>query len=244
MLNRFTQIGFFPLLLLMRTEMGYAEKPISIDAERVLFGDVVPQASPPLALLDIGDSPAPGQKRVYVESELRQRAEAAQLPVGSLHLPRRQVVIRRGQTLTEFDLLGLFENSLRTTLPNHFTVQSVRLAGGVVLPRGKIAIAVSENVPWRQGRQSVAADIFVNGALFRRMMALVTLDTQKQSDALRVQRGEQLRLRLRCGAATIYSSAVAQESGSVGQTIRVLPQNGTRVIEARLQNDGTGEIEL
>lgn len=250
-------IGALSMLAPVRAQA----RSIEVSGSRVRMGDLVAGVPEPWASLDMGPAPDPMQDARYTEDDILARLDRAhmRLPDG-YEVPRVLRVVRSGQTLTEPHLAQLVRQSLISHLPPGTRIRDVRLSGGVALPSGRVHIepelpetlASGEQMlrlkvstePVRRGVYAAETRAHQRTAAVL-IEAFVDLDMQTRRSSVPVlSRGSEVTVQVRTHGVLVQASGLAQEAGSIGDFIKVLPNQGSRMVQARILDARTVEVRL
>ena len=216
---------------------------VEVEGERVLFGDVVSSAPQEMAGLDLGPAPRPGKSMVFRRAQIVRRLKEAMLGTRGLRIPSRITVVRPAQVVSELALQELVDRELPRFLKGDVEVRSMRVRGGVVLPRGPLSLWAPEQT-LRGGRQSIVATVRAGQSKGRRVQVAVETARVNRNSTVVVKRGAEVVVEVRANGVRIRAKGIAQQDGRVGQRIAVLPQDGRRLIRGRVGPGGVVEVSL
>lgn len=216
---------------------------VEVEGDRVLFGDVVLSAPRDVADLDLGPAPRPGKSMVFRRAQIVRRLKEAMIGTGGLRIPSRTTVVRPSQVVSELVLQELVDRELPRFLKGDVEVRSMRVRGGVVLPRGPLSLWAPEQT-LRGGRQSIVATVRAGQSKGRRVQVAVEAARVNRNFTVVVKRGAEVLIEVRVNGVLIRAKGVAQQDGRVGQRIAVLPRDGRRLIRGRVGPGGVVEVSL
>jgi hypothetical protein len=229
--------------------MGAQARSIEVTAARVRMGDLLRDVPEPWASLDMGAAPEPMQEARYTKDDIEARAYKARLPLPQdIEVPRVLRVVRTGQVVTEPHLANLVRQSLIAALPPGTRIRSLRLNGGVVLPQGPVYIRPELPEVLEHGEQLLRIGVGVRSdAQGSHTVVEACVDMQLQSRRKGVPvlgRGSEVTVQIVTKGVLVQASGLAQEPGSIGDYIKVLPIQGNRMLQARIIDARTVEVRL
>lgn len=214
---------------------------IELDRERVLLGDLWPEASAEHAMLDLGAAPIPGRSRLYVRRELAPRLN--RLGVDAARLPERVEVRRAAQRLDQSALHALVAQTLRKALPAGLGLGELTVARELWLPPGEVTVSAAPLSP-RVGRQAVRVEIATRGIAARHLSATVQLVEDASAGAIvHVARGQRVTLRVTIGEIVAALGGVAQQEARTGERVAVVADAGRKLLHGIVAPDGAVEVE-
>ena len=216
---------------------------VAVDGDRVTLGDVLRKAPVEVASLDLGASPEPGKSKVVHGKLIRRRLREALISARGLRIPKKVRVIRRAQVLTELQLQELVERQLPRYLPGAVAVKSLKVKGGITLPRGAVNLW-AEDVKLRRGHQTVIAFVRAGESKAKRVLVGVDVERRRAGGDLLVKRGEPVVIQVRGRGVTVRAKGISQQDGRQNQTVGVLPADGKRMVRGRVISDGVVEVML
>lgn len=242
-------LGFAGVVSTLVPLHAYA-RSIEVTGPRVHMGDLIADVPEPWASLDMGASPEPMQEARYTKDDIEARIRQAHMPLPQdTVVPRVLRIVRSGQVITEPHLTSLVRQSLITHLPPGSRIRSLRLSGGAALPSGPVSVKpdVPESIESGEHamRVTVTARSDRRGASAVVVEAYVDLDIQTQRRGVPVlARGSEVTVQVRTQGVLVQASGLAQEAGSIGDFIKVLPNQGSRMVQARIIDARTVEVRL
>jgi hypothetical protein len=223
---------------------GLPVTDVEINAERLSLGDLVRELPEPLATLDLGPAPQPGQSRMVSRTVVLRRLRQAMVEVEGIDLPALSRVRRSSQTVTETELRRLVAAAVAEKLPGGMRVREVLLSGGVVLPAGALTVEVQPSRVWQAGRQIVRVELSTRQAAPRRLAVTIDLEGSPKPRGVGIARGAEVQILARSPGLVVRTTGVAQQGGELGDVIAVLPNASPKLIKARVKDTHTVEVEL
>ena len=219
---------------------------VGIAQDKIYMGDLVAGASPEIASLYFGPAPKPGQSRLVSRKEVEKRLQRARVKADTAHIPKRVRVKRLSQSLSEVHLAQLVRRSVQGALDANVLIKDVRVPGGVLLGKGKVRVELNKRAKYRDGWQTLMAKIYVDETKAASLPVSVKLAWPKlgEQGSIIVERGAHVTVIVRKGGVAIRTRALAQESGVRGATIAVIPQNGRKLVRAKVLDASTVEMLL
>tara|TARA_B100000959_G_scaffold273584_1_gene324297 strand:- start:208 stop:840 length:633 start_codon:yes stop_codon:yes gene_type:complete len=210
------------------------------------MGDLLRDAAPEVARLYFGPAPKPGQSRVVSRQEVKNRLERARVSAKVMRMPSRLRVKRLSQSLSEVKFSRLVRQSVQAGISAGVTIRDIRVPGGLLLGQGEVRVKLNKRIKYRDGWQTVMAQVHVDGTKVSAIPVSVRLEQPKRGDAgsIVIERGAQVTVVVRKGGVAIKTRALAQEAGTLGGVIAVLPQSGRKLIRAKVLNAHTVEMHL
>ncbi len=235
------------LLLPCSVQAGRGSKVVDVLGERMMMQKVLPKLAQRIGAweVDLGPSPQPGKLRTLTKRHIQAQLRRARFLVKGLRIPEHVVVRRRAQTLSEEQLAILIGDGVRSKLPQNVKLMNIRVQGVSILPQGVVGVEVEPPRRWRQGQQSIAVHLFVDGKKQRRLLVGATVEMPHKGRAETVvQRGARVRIVARARGVVVRSRGVVQSAGRVGQIVPVLPIYGRKLVHARVLDAGVVEVDL
>jgi hypothetical protein len=239
---------------------------VEVQGARVHMGDLLPDAPEPWASLDMGAAPDLSQElRVTREAIVARLAQARMALPPGVTVPRVLRVIRRGQVVTEPRLTQMVRQELIHALPPGSRIVALRLSGGVALPPGRVKVHVAVPDALTAGAQALQVAVRAEAAYAPgeylnagavdygethnadavTVTAYLELATPARGRRVPVLgRGAEVVVQIRSAGVLVQSSGLAQEAGSIGDIVGVLPTHGSRVLHARVVDATTVEVRL
>ena len=231
------------LVFLMVTAVA-GERPVVIDNERVHLRDVVPNAPLALAEVDLGPSPPPGERRSISEASIRASLKRASAPADGLRIPKTVTVSRRGQQLDVATLEALARRELAPMLGSGMSIDRLEVHRGVTLAEGDVVARIPTRTALRPGYQSVLLELRAGSSAPRNVTVSMTISGDASSSMPVVKRGDRVIVLAVKGGLTVQMYAVAQQDGRIGESIPVIPMDGTKVVRAKVRDASTVEVLL
>lgn len=210
---------------------------------RVLLGDVLPSASPELAAVDLGPSPALGALRVLTRDDLVLAIHDARLEVPA-RLPRVVRITRRARALGPAELDRLVRSFAVT--PRGVTVAAVRAPRLLSVPDGFDRLRVElPRPPRRSGpfRTTARLDFSQDGETVAQTTVPVELAVSEEAATPDVARSSPLRITVRHGLVEVSVMGMAGSDAFVGDLLPVTLAVGSgRILRARVTGPGEAEV--
>jgi hypothetical protein len=228
------------LLLLLATARPAAASPptrVSVTGPRVRVGDVLPDAPPDAAAVDLGPAPAAGGTRL-IEREAILRALRERQATEPARIPESVRVSRRTRTLTAAEVERLVRDALPPErLPRGAALAAVRPPRALEVPAGWSAVAAElPRAPRRAGPFATTAYVsfLLDGDTLARVPVPIELTLPAGAATPDLARGAAVTLAVRRGLVEVRASASAGADADVGDTLPVVLRPAGRVIRARL----------
>ena len=234
-------------LLGISTTVFAGEVPtVGVSDDKIYMGDLVRGVSPEIAGLYFGPAPKPGQSRLVSRKEVKKRLQRARVNADAAHIPKRVRVKRLSQSLSEVRLARLVRQALQGALDADVIIKDVRVPGGILLGKGKVRIELNKRARYRDGWQTLMAKVYVDESKAASLPVSAQLAWPKlgEQGSIIIERGAQVMVIVRKGGVAIKTRALAQESGVRGATIAVIPQNGRKLVRAKVLDASTVEMLL
>lgn len=236
-----------------------AKGQVDVRAPRLHLVDVVPHIQEPWASVDLGASPAPLQEDRLTQQDILAHVKKARLslPKG-IELPRSVRVFRPGQKISATQLAQHIRHAMIEKLEPGASIQDIRVSSGAILPKGQIRVQLPEFPGSNAGQVEFQAQIRVvefqsnkhrEAQYSNPVQVLVHADiatkfAQRNAGVPVLARGAEVTVRIKSGHILLQASGLAQEPGSIGDMITVLPNQGTRALKARIVDARTVEVHL
>ncbi len=225
------------LLALARPAVASPPARVSVTGPRVRVGDVLPDAPPDAAAVDLGPAPAPGGTRL-IEREAILRALRERQATEPARIPESIRVSRRTRTLTAAEVERLVRDALPPErLPRGAALTAVRPPRALEVPAGWTAVAAElPRPPRRAGPFATTAYVsfLLDGDTLARIPVPVELTLPAGAAAPDLARGAAVTLVVRRGLVEVRASASAGADANVGDTLPVVLRPAGRVLRARL----------
>ena len=220
-----------------------ARAAVPVQGTRLYLGDLAPNLEQPWAAVDLGPTPQPLQQRRLRAAEIAQAVARANLPPVRARLAASYQLVREGQHVSQVQLRSWIEASLRPRLPPGAILRSLVVTAG--LDAGPGTVDVSLHWPARpiSGRQSLRVQLSTADGWNHTLPVLVDVQLPAQAFQGAIERGQRITIVLESAGVRLESTGVAQQRGAVGDTIRVLPNVGNRVLQARVRDRSTVEVD-
>lgn len=225
-------------------------RSVEVTGPRLRMGDLLVDVPEPWASLDMGPSPEPMQEARLTQDDIESRAQRARLPLPpGTFVPRVLRVVRCGQVIAEPRLQGLVRQSLISHLPAGARIRSLRLSGGVALAAGAVQLRPLLPEELEPGEQTVQVRVWAQSDKPARSAVLVEAYVDLELQARRkgvpvLGRGSEVTVQVRTKGVLVQASGLAQEAGSIGDFIKVLPHQGSRMVQACILDARTVEVRL
>ncbi len=230
------------ILLVMAAVAG--ERPVVVDNERVHLRDVVPNAPLSIAEVDLGASPPPGERRSISEAAIRASLKRASATAEGLRIPKTVIVARRGQQVDIATLEALARRELGPMLGNGMSIDRLEVHRGITLAEGDVVARIPNRTALRPGYQSVMLELRAGNSPARNVTVSMSIVGDAQTLSPVVKRGDRVIVLAVKGGLTVQMYAVAQQDGRIGESIPVIPVDGTKVVRAKVRDASTVEVLL
>lgn len=228
------------LLLLLAIARPAAASPpvrVAVAGPRVRVGDVLPDAPPDAAAVDLGPAPAVGGTRL-IEREAILRALRERQATEPARIPESVRVSRRTRTLSPAEVERLVRDALPPgRLPRGAALTAVRPPRALEVPAGWSAVTAElPRAPRRAGPFAATAYVsfLLDGDTLARVPVPVELTLPAEAAAPDLARGAAVTLVVRRGLVEVRASASAGADADVGDTLPVVLRPAGRVLRARL----------
>lgn len=218
---------------------------ITTEAPRVRYGQLVANAPPELAELDLGPAPGAFGSRLYSRAELEQAARAAGVATPQ-KLPSAVRVLRK---MTTLDALGVQEAAQRAyaSAPRaHATLGAVKRSGKVQVPAGYTDVSLDlPKFPRRAGALSTSITIVFSrdGEPLARIDASAQFALAPEHALPEVARGSSVSLAIRRGSVEVTTPALVTRDADAGDIVQVTIRATGRSVRARLEGAGRAVFE-
>ncbi len=221
-----------------------AERPVLVDDERVHLRDVVRNVPLAIAEVDLGAAPAPGERRSISEASIRASLKRASVSPEGLQIPKQVTVTRRGQQLDVHALEGLARRELTPLLGAGMSIDRLDVHRGITLAEGDVVARITSRATLRPGYQSVMLELRAGSAAPRNVTVSINIVGDAASLSPVVKRGDRVIVLAVKAGLTVQMYAVAQQDGRIGESIPVIPVDGTKVVRAKVRDASTVEVLL
>lgn len=220
------------------------ERPVLVDDDRVHLRDVVHNAPLAIAEVDLGASPAPGERRSISEAAIRASLKRASVSPEGLQIPKQVTVTRRGQQLDVHALEGLARRELAGMLAPGLSIDRLDVHRGVTVAEGDVVARITSRTTLRPGYQSIMLELRAGSSAPRNVTVSLNIVGDATSLSPVIKRGDRVIVLAVKGALTVQMYAVAQQDGRIGESIPVIPADGTKVVRAKVRDASTVEVLL
>lgn len=216
-----------------------------MDAERVLVGDVLPDAPARAATIDLGEAPPPGGTRTFIREDIWRRLRENGVDVSTVSVPP-QVRVKSARVLLmpmEFAerVRGLVEKNLKPGVRlRHLEVRSpVKMS-----PSASLDSVVIPPLPRRVGphRTTAMVDIVRNGKVEQRTPVTLELLIMPEGAEPTLRRGGRVGLIITKANATVSTEAVALQDGGVGEVISFRVERTKKTLRGRIDSPTTASV--
>lgn len=240
-------------------QKAHAKGQVDVRAPRLHLVDVVPRIPEPWASVDLGASPAPLQDARLTQDDILAQLKKAHLKLpNGIELPRAVRVYRPGQKLSAAQLAQHIRHALIEALEPGVDIQNLRISSGAILPQGQIIVQLPELPDSKYKTMDLQAQVRVmefqvhpeRESLYSKPVhvsvhaEIATQIAQKTPGVPVLARGAEVTVRIQSGHVLLQANGLAQEPGSIGDLISVLPTQGTRAVKARVVDARTVEVHL
>ncbi|MGD0677155.1 MAG: flagella basal body P-ring formation protein FlgA [Polyangiaceae bacterium] len=213
-------------------------REVPITGLRVHVGDVVPDADPTAAAVDIGPSPTAGASRVVHREEILAALNAKQVAAPS-HVPEAVRVTRRAKHLQPTELDAIVRGAVAAkSLGRGVSLSAVRVERTVDVADGWSRVEVEvPRAPKRLGPFSttaLASFLTASGEVTGRIAVPVELTVAPEGASYDAIRGSQVTIVVRRGAVEVRAAGVTLADADVGDLVPVQIRPSGRVLRARL----------
>ncbi len=218
-----------------------------VNASRVYFRDLVPQASGTLASLDLGQAPPPGGSRLYSKDELHTYAFLAHESIVGLEIPSDVRVKRATRRLSELDLDGLIRPALSALLPEGALLKNLSLPKTLALVPGvQVGDIQMPRLPKHAGmsRISPVVQLVAGGALIMRLTVSADLQLDERASRYALERGSTINLVIDTGATRISAAATLSSPADIGDIVPCQVVRTHKVLRARITSIREASVVL
>lgn len=215
-------------------------REITVLSDRIHLSDVVPNAPEHLAGVDLGVAPESGERRVLSAATVKAQLKRQMIDPSRLGIPTQTIVTRSGQTLNTNDIEELTRSVLQ--IPDGMTLAKVHATRGVMMPPGEVTAVISSGAV-RYGMQSVMLELIVGNSAPKHIAVSVELTGRAHAQQV-IHRGDRVVVIAQRGGLTLQMYGVAQQDGTAGASIGVLPVDGNKMLRARVKDATTVEVTL
>jgi hypothetical protein len=211
---------------------------IGVASARVHLGDIVPGASPEVAEVDIGPSPAAGGSRVIERDEIVAALKARNIDEPP-HVPASVRIVRKMKRLWTADIETIVREGLDGKLTPGVALSAVHPAHFTDVPEGCTRVtAEMTRPPHRTGPfASTVRVTFYDAAQALWMLSVpVDLTLTQEAAIADVQRGARISLVVRRGLVEVTVSGTAGADADVGALLPVAIHPSGRIVQARLED--------
>lgn len=204
----------------------------------VRVGEVVPAlAGAPEGEVELATAPPPGGSLVVTARDVRAALERAGFPRVSTSIAARTTIRRPARVLGPDELLALTRGALeRATSP--CTIATVQPPARVTVDAGDVEVrAVESNATPRDGLSSTRFELVTGDRA-----QTVWIRAELRCPPPEVADGDNVTVIARRGAIRASLSGFAEESGRVGERIRVTSPLARRTLLARVVSPGVVEV--
>ncbi len=215
-----------------------APRQVTIASTRVHVGDVVPDADPAIASLDLGPAPVAGGTRLVTRDEIVAAIDARQLPAPRV-VPQAVRVVRKIRRLEPSEVDALVRGAIAAkSLHNGVSIERVHLDHAVDVADGWTQVEVdAPRAPKKAGSFSTTAIVsFLNAdhEPLARLSVPVSFAISAEGALFDAPRGASLTLVVRRSFVEVRVPAAASVDADVGDTLPVQVRLSGRVMRARL----------
>jgi hypothetical protein len=214
-----------------------AETTQWVNAPRVLFRDVVPQASGTLAALDLGSAPPPGGSRLFSKDELRTFAFVAHENIDAGEIPNGVRVMRATRRLSEHDLDVLIRPAVSAVLPQGALLKNLGLPKTLVtVPDIQVGDIQMPRLPKHAGmtRITLVVELVAAGSLVTRLPVSADLQLDERATRYSLERGSILSLVIDTGFTRISALALLMSPADIGDIVPCQIVKTRKVLRARI----------
>jgi hypothetical protein len=215
-----------------------APRQVTIASTRVHVGDVLPDADPAIASLDLGPAPVAGGTRVVTRDEIVAAIDARQLPAPRV-VPQAVRVLRKTRRLEPSEVDALVRGAIAAKSPKHgVSLEAVRLDHAVDVAEGWTHVEVdAPRAPKKAGPFSTTAVVsFLNADRepLARLAVPVSFAVSAEGAVYDAPRGSSLTLVISRTLVEVRVPAAASVDADVGDTLPVQIRLSGRTMRARL----------
>jgi len=208
-----------------------------LDAQRIHFVDVIPEATGSLALLDLGAAPPPGGSRLFSRDDLRTAVLLAHEDEKNLPLPASVRVIRLTRRFSERELDTLIRPALVAILPSGTTILSVHLPKSVTTaPNVAVGSIHFPRLPKRAGPAHTTAvvELVTAGDILLRVPFTLDVQLDEQASRYVLERGASLNLVIDTGLTRVSAAATVLAPADVGDVVSCQIVRTRKVLRAKI----------
>jgi Chaperone for flagella basal body P-ring formation len=223
------------------------EVVIQTHGARIHLGDILPDAAPALADVDLGPAPAPGASRYLAKADIAERLRDAGIAASTLPLPTGVRVTTPVRRRSPEELRGWMEPAIRAALPAGLELEHVEVRETMDLPSdvtlGEIALP---NFASRTGRQLGTVSIELLWG--QRLLTRTTVHVQVQANAdwleQALPRGAAVTVAVVRGGMKVSAIAETLAPARVGQAVQVRIVSTKKTLTAVLVSPHEAEVRL
>lgn len=203
----------------------------------VRLGEVIPAlAQSPAGDVVVSDAPPPGAKRRVSRREIVKALRQAGLNPVEFRVPRSVMVSRRARELDRDAATHLVAQPLQRALAP-CEASEVRVQGSVRVPEGELDVELPRRPKLRSGRMSFVVAVVGDGATVR-----IPVTATLVCPAAAVKAGGTVKLVVNLGAVRASATGKAQQSGRVGDVVRVKNLSTGALVTGRVMDSQRVEV--
>jgi flagella basal body P-ring formation protein FlgA len=236
-----------PVLIFLLSNSVFAAKKlrgVTVNADRIVLGDVVRNAPRNIADLDLGPAPKPGKNKFISGKQVRTRLKQAMVKSRGLRIPGKVRVHRASQNVNELTLRKHVERALARQLPEGLGYEDLVMRGGMVMPRGKLRVELEMPRKVHQGLYNFKASVYAGKSKGKTTLVRVNLRRDAALEREVIERGDTIWIKVRSGGVVVSTRGIAQQDGRTGQRIAVMPRQGRKMIYGMVTDAGVVEMDL
>lgn len=224
--------------LSLSSAAAWAEPTRSVSTSRIHLDDVVSDAPPALAGVDLGPSPPPGGSKYLRRDDVLALVRASGLPLSGLRLPESVRIVAAKREIAPRALAELAREPIVRALPAGVKLVSVRPPPQTLTVRPETTVGRAElaQLPRRAGQSPSTAtvELLSDGVVVARVPLGVVVDIGEEAARPDIQRGGTVRILLEMGAVVVQTTGVALSDGKVGDIIRVSVSPTRKIVRVLL----------
>ena len=224
-------------VMAVSTASAKSETTRMLDAQRITFRDLVPEATGLLAAIDLGAAPPPGGSRLFSGDDLRTAIVLSHTNAENVPIPTSIRVIRITRRFSEEELDVLVRPSLSALLPPGATIVTIQLPKSILaVPRVSVGDIRMPRLPKRVGRTRTSAvvELVVGGEILMRIPLTMDVQLNEQATHYLLERGASLNLVIDTGLTRVTAAAVVQSPADLGDVVPCQVSRTRKILRAKI----------
>ena len=224
-------------VMAVSTASAKSETTRMLDAQRITFRDLVPEATGALAAIDLGAAPPPGGSRLFSADDLRTAIVLSRTNAENVPIPASVRVVRVTRRFSEGELDVLIRPSLSALLPPGATIVAIQLPRSVLtVPQVSVGDIRMPRLPKRVGltRTSAVAELVVGGDVLTRVPLTMDVRLDERATRYLLERGAPLNLVIDTGLTRVTAAAVVQSPADLGDVVPCQVSRTRKILRAKI----------